>query len=458
MKGLKKFGLLLSAGVLTTMVGMGLAACGPKLDASETEEHDLVYHAAVEATCLQTGSRSYYQCVDCDKYFRDRDAIDEITEDEFDTLITIPQLKHKSGEMYFYPKVAATCTQYGHEAYYICTNGCGRFYQEVECKTWLTDVYSEPKAHTWVAVEAQDPTCEGDGYVSHYKCSSCGQIQGDVAIKGGHQADQYVPYQSATCLADGHLAHYTCTTCDKVFSDSACKSEITNVTLPQLEHKSDHSHHTQARAVTCEQDGTLEYWECMNGCGQKFTTRYCEELLNQDPVLRTPGHKWDLDQDVTCLKTPARRYYENGQLVEKKAQYVQTCRVCGAQEDKRTQSVSGFATLDKTNKIAVNDTIENEGDDLYDLFTISASVLSQDAQGYYAKIKIVLPGTCNVNSQYRHDGVVTTVNQIERVNREMVLNVRLENLSQNDAIFTWEFDWDGDGKYEQLIQVCVTVA
>ena len=56
-----------------------------KYEEKENNEHDLIHHAAVVATCTENGSIEYWQCSICNKYYSNANAENEIT--EADTIV-----------------------------------------------------------------------------------------------------------------------------------------------------------------------------------------------------------------------------------------------------------------------------------------------------------------------------------------------------------------------------------
>ena len=150
-------------------------------------QHDLVHHEAKAATCTEAGWDAYDTCSRCDHT----------------TYQEIPALKH---DLKQHAAKAATCTEKGWDAYDTCSR----------CDY---TTYAEQPAlnHDYQAVTVE-PTCETDGYTV-FTCSRCkDSYTADPTDKLGHQFGAWSPNetgaQSADCLRQG-CAHTGSTDCRK---------------------------------------------------------------------------------------------------------------------------------------------------------------------------------------------------------------------------------------------------
>ncbi|MCM1404478.1 MAG: hypothetical protein NC133_03200 [Prevotella sp.] len=473
MKGWQKYGLIATVTVLVVGFGVWFLTQGPKLDAATSAAHTLEHHDGVAATCTSAGLREYWQCTDCGQYFRDELGLSEIDSTTFSTWVTVDKLDHKSSSKYYSAGREATCFAAGQRAGYLCISGCGQYFADEGCKNVLSNVIIPQKTHQGVKVTAKDATCEGDGYITHYECSNCHYTfadpacaipKGDIALPGGHHVDQYVPRLEATCLAPGHVEYYTCTTCDKMFNDDACQVELTNVELEQLDHVSDSDFHTKETPATCTKDGTMEYWLCKNGCGQKFTTDACKEIFDVNPLIPALGHVYDTDftrQSANLVSAASRYYDQSGNLVSVNAVYQETCYRCG--EPYATKEFSGFASLatTKVNGTNVSQKLEYDRETRFitaDVFTVDADAFKEKDNQWELTLRVATAQTYHSGSTCQmtdHNGNTTTVDISTVKNYNVPLTITLDAVPTTDTVWVWTFDWDGDGKYEQTIKVIV---
>lgn len=100
-------------------------------------------------------------------------------------------------------------------------------------------------------VEATEATCEEDGNVEYYKCSTCGAVlvtsddgsyievdPEDVVIPAGHVLT-HVEAREATCTGDGSIEYWNCSNCGKRFTDAKGEQQIdpADTVLPKLSHE-----------------------------------------------------------------------------------------------------------------------------------------------------------------------------------------------------------------------------
>ena len=243
--------------------------CGGKYGEKDSNNHDLVQHAAKAPTCTEIGWDAYEACSRCDHTTRkELPALNHnleqheakaptCTEKGWDAYKTcsrlgcnyttyqeIPALKH---DLVHHDAQAATCTEIGWDAYKTCSRlGCNyTTYQEIPalnhdlvnhnakaptctekgwdayetCSRCDYTTYAELSAlnHDYQAVTVE-PTCETDGYTV-FTCSRCkDSYTADPTDKLGHQFGAWSPNgtgsQSADCLRQG-CAHTGSTDCRK---------------------------------------------------------------------------------------------------------------------------------------------------------------------------------------------------------------------------------------------------
>lgn len=455
MKGLKQFGLLLCAGVVGAIFGIAVTMNWPNLSAAEPNavghEHSLQSFAAVAATCENTGMRAYWGCPICALYFSDADGINTVSLNE----LSIPKLSHQSGEQYHHHAVEPTCTTEGSREYWVCVNGCGNYFEDKQCTQKLPKdaVTLSMVKHQSVKVSAKAATCAEPGNLEHYVCQTCHQTFDDkactqpnnqVTVVVAHQTDaeHYRSRVEATCETAGHEAHYVCINCDATFSDAQCQNAFDPVLEP-LGHISDNTHHYLPQAATCTEDGHLEYWECVHGCHQKFAEYECETLLTDAEVIlpNFGGHQLVAIVAPEHLKSEA--ILDADGLHQ--AVYYQTCTHCGAHIGEKTLKNSFAKLVDGTFEIG------SDADKYFNLFTIDSTKLAVGDDGqYHATVQIKVPDNyLSANSQCGQIDNLCVENGI------INLQICLENLptAEQPIDLIWEFDWDGNGNYEQTIKV-----
>lgn len=241
--------------------------CGGEYGEKDSNNHDLVQHAAKAPTCTEIGWDAYEACSRCDHTtYAEQPALNhdlvnhdakaptctEIGWDAYKTCsrcdyTTYTELTALNHDLVQHDAQAATCTEKGWDAYKTCSRlGCNyTTYQEIPalnhdlvqheakaptctekgwnayetCSRCNYTTYAELPAlnHDYQAVTVE-PTCETDGYTV-FTCSRCkDSYTADPTDKLGHQFGAWSPNgtgaQSADCLRQG-CAHTGSTDCRK---------------------------------------------------------------------------------------------------------------------------------------------------------------------------------------------------------------------------------------------------
>ena len=240
--------------------------CGGEYGEKDSNNHDLVQHAAKAPTCTEIGWDAYDRCIRCGYTTRKElpaqhdlkqhaakaptctekgwDAYETCSRCDYTTYTELTALNH---DLVQHAAKAATCTEKGWDAYKTCSRlGCNyTTYQEIPalnhalvhhdaqaptctekgwnafdtCNNCNYTTYAELPAlnHDYQAVTVE-PTCETDGYTV-FTCSRCkDSYTADPTDKLGHQFGAWSPNetgsQSAGCLRDG-CVHTGSTDCRK---------------------------------------------------------------------------------------------------------------------------------------------------------------------------------------------------------------------------------------------------
>ena len=152
--------------------------------------HDLSYVASTAATCTEDGNAAYWICSGCGKYFADEDAATELSPSE----VKIPSQGHD----YVYTVVEPTCSEQG--------------YTVGECSV-CGDIgeitYTPQLPHDFGEWETVTPaSCENEGeQVRH--CKTCGFVE-NQAIPPEHDYKPFVI--ESTCVSQGYV-EYVCMSC-----------------------------------------------------------------------------------------------------------------------------------------------------------------------------------------------------------------------------------------------------
>ena len=193
-------------------------------------------------------------------------------------------------QLTFVEEQPATCTEAGHEAYYLCSH-CGKLYADENAETELSeaDTVIAALGHDLTHHEAVAATCTADGSVEYWSCARCelnfsdaegtAQIE-NIVVKASHKID-FVEQIDPTADGAGTKEHYACSVCHTCFEDRAGKNAIDpdDLVIPQLV--------MQDIAVTVEVYGTdgvkEEDWQVSELSGKlsffgDFATNTYEEI------------------------------------------------------------------------------------------------------------------------------------------------------------------------------------
>ena len=223
--------------------------CGGEYGEKDSNNHDLVQHAAKAPTCTEIGWDAYDRCIRCGYTTRKE-------------LPAQHDLKQHAAK-------APTCTEKGWNAYETC----------YRCDY---TTYAEQPAlnHALVNHDAQAPTCTEIGWNAYETCSRCDYTTYAEQPALNHDLKQHAA-KAPTCTEKGWNAYETCARCDYT----------TYAELPALNH--DLVNH-DAKAPTCTEIG----WNAYDTCSRCDYTTYAElPALNHDyqavtvePTCETDGY------------------------------------------------------------------------------------------------------------------------------------------------------------------------
>ena len=226
-------------------------ACGGAYGEKDSNNHDLVQHAAKAPTCTEIGWDAYDRCIRCGYTTRKE-------------LPAQHDLKQHAAK-------APTCTEKGWNAYETCSRCNHTTYTELPALN-----------HDLEQHEAKAPTCTEIGWDAYETCSRCNHTTRTELPALNHDLEQHEA-KAPTCTEIGWDAYETCSRCDYT----------TYAELPALNHD------YQAVTVdpTCEADGYTV-----------FTCSRCKDSYTANPTDKL-GHKFGAwspngtgSQSADCLR------------------------------------------------------------------------------------------------------------------------------------------------------------
>ena len=252
----------------------------------------LEYRAAVPATCTSGGTLEYWHCSKCGGNYGDAAGTQKL-----DSIIVAPEATaHLS--LVYHEAVEATCISGGTLAYYHCKD-CNNKYANEEGTQLLSDitVAPDPVEHpSLIHHEAVEAECTAGGIREYWNCKACGKNYSDALgtkeldntstnpDSANHPELEYHAAVPATCTSGGSVAYWHCSACGGNFADKAGKTQLSSITVP-----SSPSNHTKlsyhpAVITTCQTVGNLEYWYC-GACGKYYASADCETAVSWEADL-----------------------------------------------------------------------------------------------------------------------------------------------------------------------------
>ena len=307
--------------------------CGGEYGEKDSNNHDLVQHAAKAPTCTEKGWDAYDRCIRCGYTTRKE-------------LPAQHDLKQHAAK-------APTCTEKGWNAYETCSRCDYTTYTELPALN-----------HDLKQYAAKAPTCTAIGWDAYEACSRCDYTTRKELPALNHDLKQYAA-KAPTCTEKGWDAYETCSRCDYT----------TYAEQPALNHALEQH---AAKAPTCTEIG----WDAYKTCSRCDYTTYAEQpalnhdLVNHDakaPTCTEIG--WDAYK--TCSRCDYNTYAElpalNHDLVHHDAKAA-TCTEKGwdAYDTCSRCDYTTYAELSALNHdyqaVTVEPTCETDG---YTIFTCS---------------------------------------------------------------------------------------
>ena len=347
--------------------------CGGEYGEKDSNNHDLVQHAAKAPTCTEIGWDAYDRCIRCGYTTRKElpaqhdlkqhaaktptctekgwNAYETCSRCDYTTYTELTALNH---DLEQHAAQAPTCTEIGWNAYDRCIR-CG-----------YTTRKELPAQHDLKQHAAKTPTCTEKGWNAYETCSRCDYTTYTELTALNHDLEQHAA-QAPTCTEIGWDAYKTC-------SRLGC-NYTTYQEIPALKH--DLVHH-DAQAATCTEKG----WDAYETCSRCDYTTYAElpalnhALVQHDAQAATCTEiGWDAYD--TCSRCDHTTYAElpalNHDLVNHDAK-APTCTEIGwnAYDTCSRCNYTTYAELSALNHdyqaVTVEPTCETDG---YTVFTCS---------------------------------------------------------------------------------------
>ena len=201
--------------------------------------HKIIEVAEKAPTKTEPGNIKHYKCERCGKLFSDAKGKNPISKEQ----AVIPAMGHNLSEV---KAKAATCTEPGNSAYYICKDDdckCGKAYSDPygQDKINIEDTVKPALGHNPEEVAGKEATCTEDGYEKCYECSRCNKLFSDADGKNeiekpatitklGHNM-KHIDAKKPTHEVDGNYEYYHCDRCGKDFDDEEGKTELTDAQI-----------------------------------------------------------------------------------------------------------------------------------------------------------------------------------------------------------------------------------
>ena len=236
---------------------------------------NLTYHAKVEPTCIQAGTKEYWYCAECKTYYSDEKGENVVSESQ----LAIPANGHT---VVTDAAVAATCTTDGKTAGKHCSV-CNEVL--VEQKT------VKANGHTEVVDKAVAPTCTKTGLTEGKHCSVCDEVLvKQEPVKANGHTEVIDKAVAPTCTKTGLTEGKHCSVCNAVL----VKQEPVKA-----------NGHTEvidkAVAPTCTETGLTEGKHCS----------VCNEVLVKQDTVKATGHSLELHpaKAPTATENGNKAYY-----------------------------------------------------------------------------------------------------------------------------------------------------
>ena len=262
-------------------------------------------------------------------------------------------------------KVEATCTEAGHQAYFVC-DGCDKIFKDFGATVEIdAPIVIEAEGHSIVGILGKEPTCSEAGQENCYTCTECNALFSDRLGENEIDAPIVIDPTShdlvktdakpATCTESGSIEFYTCKNCKGIYSDSDGKTAITaeETVVAALGHTLTK---TESKDATCVENGNVEYWSCTS-CDKHYSDADAKnEIALADTVISTSGHRYgDLIVEGATTTYEPGASFNNSNLIVKLV-----CATCNNSVNVTDYTISKVDNLQPSDtEIIISATINN---------------------------------------------------------------------------------------------------
>lgn len=309
--------------------------CKFTYETDTTYGHNLKYHERIEPTCSDYGYEGFYECVDCDKIFKD-EACDIEISNIFD--LQISKLEHTFEDKLSY-----------NEGYHWYASTCN--HPESENKI----------IHKFVVAETiKDSTCLEEGIVLK-QCSQCDYSFEDVLEKKPHNLTK-VERVEASCTENGNIEYYICT-CNSMFTDINAQKPVSDITILATGHSYDDEltgcEKGHYYAATCGHDESIEM----------IDHNFLQWITTSSPNCEESGSQYHECDDCGYIETVELK--ATGHTLNKIPSVSNTCLTDGNIEYYTCECGKSFYDEDSLNEITnlENTIVKSFGGHIYDKTT-----------------------------------------------------------------------------------------
>ena len=308
---------------------------------------NLEHFDAVPETCSADGTREYWHCADCDRYYIIEPTNISTPPANYKIDIVVPKSKtHQTAE--HHDKVNATCTTDGNEEYWYCPV-CGKYF--------LKDPINNESVASYASADAAKIKAKGHSYeyqkldgndTQHKKlCKNCNEVWTEDHNYGSwsnkndtqhHRTCKNCKYEQVEDHSFGAWTDYT-TKQHKATCDVCGTTKKEDHNFGAWEKYNDKQH--KAVCADCQREKTDNHsfgkWQKYNETNH---VRYCTEC-NEDEFAKHSFGSWkkyDDKQHVRyCKECNEDNYadhdFDNGKVTKptttSKGYTTYTCKTCG---------------------------------------------------------------------------------------------------------------------------------
>ena len=303
--------------------------------------HNLIYVEGAAENCTEDGSKDYWYCETCGKFYLDAEATNECEENSWITEKTGHALTHTAAK-------DATCTADGNKEYWYCAN-CEAYFADAKATEQYEDgAWIEAKtSHTLTHTAAKDATCTEEGNHEYWYCSGCEAYFADAEANEQYEDGAWIEAKTdhalthtdakeATCTEDGNHEYWYCATCEAYYADAEATEQYEDGAW--IIAKNSHAlTHTDAREATCAKEGNHEYWYC-SGCEAYFA--------DEEAIEQYEDGAWSIAKKNHSYGEPVFEWSEDGTSAEA----VFTCGNCEEGTDNHTVTKTAAVEILSSNE------------------------------------------------------------------------------------------------------------